>query len=217
MKHSLNTSNFLEAISSLSHSIVFLFLCIVHLQLSYLFLLFSGTLHSVGFIFPFIPCLFLLFFLAIFKWPVCLLYFLFFGMVLVHTSCTLSWTSIHSSSGTLSIKSNPLNLSLPLYNGWQVVLLDFWMYHRILYWSTMFLLKNTLIKCGDSFMGFPYMWSFVSLDAFKILFLWFLTVLLQCVLMKSSLDWTWRPMSISCIDINIYPQIWDTFSYYFFK
>ena len=101
--------------------------------------------------------------------------------------------------------------------GWQVFLLDFWMYHRILYRSTMFLLKNTLIKCSDSFMGFPYMWSFLSLDAFKILFLWFLTVLLQCILMKSSLDWTWRPMSIMCIDVNVYPQIWDTFSYSFFK
>ena len=48
MKCSLGISNFLD-ISSLSHSIVFLlFLCIVHLRrLSYLSLLFSGTLHSV--------------------------------------------------------------------------------------------------------------------------------------------------------------------------
>ena len=32
------------------------------------------------------------------------------GMVLVTTSCTMLWTSIHSPSGTLSTWSNPLNL-----------------------------------------------------------------------------------------------------------
>ena len=39
-----------------------------------------------------------------------LLHFFFLGMVLITASCTMSWTSIHSSSGTLSIRSNPLNL-----------------------------------------------------------------------------------------------------------
>ena len=34
----------------------------------------------------------------------------FLGMVLITAFCRVSWTSIHSSSGTLSIKSNPLNL-----------------------------------------------------------------------------------------------------------
>ena len=37
-------------------------------------------------------------------------------MVLITASCTMLWIFIHSSSGTLSIRSNPLNLSLPLYN-----------------------------------------------------------------------------------------------------
>ena len=70
IKYSLNTSNFLEEISSLSHSIVSLFLCIVQLRrLSYLFLLFSGTLHSVGYIFPFFPWLLPLFFSQIFVKP----------------------------------------------------------------------------------------------------------------------------------------------------
>ena len=50
---SLGISNFLEEISSLSHSIVFLIICIVHLgRLSYLSLLFYGTVHSDGYIFP---------------------------------------------------------------------------------------------------------------------------------------------------------------------
>ena len=47
MKCSLGISNFLEELSSLSDSIVFLFFCTVHLErLSYLSLLFFGTLHS---------------------------------------------------------------------------------------------------------------------------------------------------------------------------
>ena len=35
--------------------------------------------------------------------------FFFLGMVLITTSCTMSQTSVHSSSGFLSIKSHPLN------------------------------------------------------------------------------------------------------------
>ena len=40
------------------------------------------------------------------------LHFLFLGMVLIPVSCTTSRTSIHSSSGMLSIRSSPLNLFL---------------------------------------------------------------------------------------------------------
>ena len=36
------------------------------------------------------------------------LHFFFLGMVLITASCTMSWTSVHSSSGTL--RTNPLNL-----------------------------------------------------------------------------------------------------------
>ena len=38
--------------------------------------------------------------------------FFFLEMVLFPVFYTMSWTSVHSSSGTLSIRSNPLNLSL---------------------------------------------------------------------------------------------------------
>ena len=63
MKCSLGIFNFLEEISSLSFSIVFLFLCTDHWgRLSYLSFLFFGTLHSNGYIFPFLLCLLLLFF-----------------------------------------------------------------------------------------------------------------------------------------------------------
>jgi len=44
--------------------------------------------------------------------PVCFLHFFSMGMVLIPVSCTMSRTSFHSSSGTLSIRSRPLNLFL---------------------------------------------------------------------------------------------------------
>ena len=59
----------------LKRSIVFhillfsLFLCIVHLRRPYLSLLLSGTLHSVGYIFPFCLCRSLLFFSQLFVRP----------------------------------------------------------------------------------------------------------------------------------------------------
>ena len=40
------------------------------------------------------------------------LHFFFLGMVLIPVSDTMSWSSIHRSSGTLSIRSSPLNLFL---------------------------------------------------------------------------------------------------------
>jgi len=40
------------------------------------------------------------------------LHFFSMGMVLIPVSCTVSRTSIHSSSGTLSIRSSPLNQSI---------------------------------------------------------------------------------------------------------
>ena len=40
------------------------------------------------------------------------LYFFFLGMVVIPASYTMSRTSVHSSLGTLSIKTNPLNLFL---------------------------------------------------------------------------------------------------------
>ena len=61
-KCSLDVSHFLEEISSLSHSISFFYFCaFVYLRrLSYCSSLFSGTMHSVRYIFPFLLCLSLL-------------------------------------------------------------------------------------------------------------------------------------------------------------
>ena len=64
-------------------------------------------------IFPLLLCLSLLF-SAICKASsdnhFAFFHFFFLGSVLITASCTMSQTSIHSSSSTLSIRSNPLNL-----------------------------------------------------------------------------------------------------------
>ena len=75
-------SNFVEEISSLSHSIVFLYFIALFMLLSYLSWLFSGTLYSVGYIFPFLLCLcfssFLRYLYSLIRQPLCFLAFLFF-------------------------------------------------------------------------------------------------------------------------------------------
>ena len=113
----------LVSLSLLTRSLVFpillfssIFFCIDRWgRLSYLSLLFFGTLHSNGYSLSFPPLLFAsLFFTAIYKASsdshFAFLHFFFLGMVLIPVSCTMSRTSIHSYSGTLSIRSSPLNL-----------------------------------------------------------------------------------------------------------
>ena len=127
MKCILNISNFLERSLPFPFYCFLLFLRIVHLRRSsYCSLLFSGTLHVVGYIVPLgISFPFSLAFHFSYSSAICkalsdnhfaFLHFFIFGMILVSTSCTMLQTFVHSSSGTLSIGSNPLNPSLPLYN-----------------------------------------------------------------------------------------------------
>ena len=83
------------------------------LKKPFLFLLaLLWTLHSDGCIFPFLLCLLLLFFSQLFVRPpqTTILPFFSVGMVLIPASCTMSQSSAHSYSGTLFIRSNPLNL-----------------------------------------------------------------------------------------------------------
>jgi len=83
--YSLGISNFLEEISSSSHSIVFLyfFALITQEGFVYLSLLFFRTLHSDGYIFLFLLFLSLLFFSQLFVRPpqttILLFKFLFLG------------------------------------------------------------------------------------------------------------------------------------------
>ena len=82
-------------------------------RLPHLSLLFFGTLHSDVNIFPFLLCPLLLFFSQLFVRPhFTMLLFSRLGMVLITASYTMLWTSIHSSSDTVFIRSDPLNLFL---------------------------------------------------------------------------------------------------------
>ena len=81
---------------------------------SYLSVVLSGILHSVGYIFSFLLCLSLLFSI-IYKAPsdipfAFLHFFTPLGMVLVINSYTMLQTSVHNSLGTVSTRSSPLNL-----------------------------------------------------------------------------------------------------------
>ena len=116
MKCSLDISNFLEEISSLSHSTSFPSISL-HCLLKKAFLSPCYSLElcirlGVSFFFS-------LTFASLLSSVICkvssdnhltFLHFLFFGMVLVTASCTMLQASIDSSSGTLSTRSNPLNL-----------------------------------------------------------------------------------------------------------
>jgi len=116
MKCSLGISNFLEEISSLSHSIVFLYFFAPITEEGFLSLpaiLWNSAFKWVYLYFSPLPFTSLLF-TAICKTSsdnnFAFLHFFFLEMVLITASCTMSQTSIHSSSDTLSIRSNPLNL-----------------------------------------------------------------------------------------------------------
>ena len=116
MKCSLRIFNFLKEISSLSHSIFSLCFFVLIAE--------EGFLISPGY--PLELCiqmgvsfLFYLVFASLVFTAICkassdsyfvFLHFFFLGMVLIPVSCTMSWTSIHSSLGTLSVRSSSLNL-----------------------------------------------------------------------------------------------------------
>ena len=83
--------------------------------LSLLAILWNSAFKCVHLFFSPLPFTFL-HFTAIYKASsdnhFALLHFFFLGMVLITASCPMSWTSVHSSSDTLSIRCNPLNLLL---------------------------------------------------------------------------------------------------------
>ena len=113
---SLANSNFFEEISRPSNSLIFfyLFALFTYKVLLNLSVLCSGTLCSVGCIFPFSLAFQFSSFLGslqgLLRKPLCLLVFLFLGIALVTVSCTVLQISVHSSSGTLTTRSNPSNL-----------------------------------------------------------------------------------------------------------
>ena len=122
MKSSLVIWNFLEEISSLSHSIVFHFFPLITeegILVSLLALLWNSAFKWVYVSFsplPFTSLLFTAICKALSDNNFAFLHFFFLGMVLITASCTMSWTSVHSSLGTLSDIIPWIYLSLPLYN-----------------------------------------------------------------------------------------------------
>ena len=116
MKCPLGISDFLEEISSLSQSTLFLYFLHWSLRkafISLLAILWNAAFKWVYLSFSPLPLASLVF-SAICKASsenhFAFLHFYFLGMVLIIASCTMSQTSIHSSTGALSIRSNPLNL-----------------------------------------------------------------------------------------------------------
>ena len=111
MKYSLGISNFLEEISSLSHSIVLLYFFALTTEEGFLF----SPCYSLeiciqmGISFFFSFAFSSLLFSAICKTSsdnhFAFLHFFFLGTDLISASCTVSQTSVHSSSDTLSIRS----------------------------------------------------------------------------------------------------------------
>ena len=116
MKCSLGVSNFFEKISSLSHSIVFLdFFALITEEgflISPCYSLEPCVQIGISFLFSqlFASLLFTASCKASPDSHFALLLFFSMGMVLIPVSCTMSRTSVHGSSGTVSIRSSPLNL-----------------------------------------------------------------------------------------------------------
>ena len=108
MKCSLVISNFLEEISSLFHSVVFLYFFALITEEGFLIIpCYSLELCiqmgiSVFSPLPFTPLLFSAICKASSDNYFAFLRFFFLRMVLISASCTMSRTSVHSSSGTLS-------------------------------------------------------------------------------------------------------------------
>ena len=113
---------FLKKISSLSHSIVFLYFFALITEECFLtsscysleLCIQMGISFLFSFAFHFSP------FSDVCKSSSCkdfaFLHFFFLGIVLITASCTILWTSIHSSLGSLLGLILWIYLSLPLYN-----------------------------------------------------------------------------------------------------
>ena len=116
MKCSLGIPSFLEETSSLSDSIVFLYFFALITEVDspispcYTLELYTQTVYLSFSTLPITSFLFTAICKASSDNHCTFLHFFFLGKVLIPTSCTESQTSFHGSSGTLSIRSNPLNL-----------------------------------------------------------------------------------------------------------
>ena len=122
MKYSLGVSNFLEENSSLALSIVFLYLFALFTSEGFLIFPCNSLKLCIRVAYLSFSCLP---FTSLLLTAICkasldnhfaFLHFFFLGMVLITASCTISGTSIYTSSGTISDLIPWIYLSLPLYN-----------------------------------------------------------------------------------------------------
>ena len=122
MKCSLCISSFLEEISSLSHSVVFLYFFALITEEGFLISPCSSLELCMGISFVFSFAFHFPSFTAVCKASsdshFAFLHFFFLGMVLITVSCTMSGTSVHSSSGILSVRYIPLSLFLTSPDTW---------------------------------------------------------------------------------------------------
>ena len=121
MKCSLGISNFLEEISSLSHSIVFLYFFALIIEEGFLISpccsLELSIKMGISFLFSFAFCFssFHSYFKASLESHFAFLHFFFLGMFLIPLSCTMSRTSVRSSLDTLVYQILPLK-SIPQFH-----------------------------------------------------------------------------------------------------
>ena len=133
MKCSLGISNFLEENSSLSRSIVFCYFFALITEEGFLispcYSLDLCIQMGISFLspFPFASLLFSAICKASSDHHFAFLHLFFLGMVLITASCTMSQTSVHCSSGTLSDLIPWIYLSLPPYNHKGFDLAHIWM------------------------------------------------------------------------------------------
>ena len=173
MKCSLGFSNFLEETSSPSHSVVFLYFFALIPEEGFLISpCYSWNFVQMGILFLFSFAFHSLLISAIWKpsWDnhFAFLYFFFLGIVLITASCKMSWTCIHSSSGTLSDLIPWIYFSLPLYNRKGF---DLGLNNGLMVFPTFFNLSlNLAIRCSwskpQSTLGL------VFADYIKLLNLW---------------------------------------------
>ena len=108
MKCSLGIFNFLEKTSSLSHSIVFLYFFALITDKGFLIFSFYSLELCIQMVYlsfyplPFASLLFTAICKASSDSHFAILHFFFLRMVLIPVSCTMSQTSVHNSSDTLS-------------------------------------------------------------------------------------------------------------------
>ena len=206
MKYSPGIPNFLEEIYSLSHFLFSSFLCIYHGgSLSYLSLLFFGILHSDRYSFPFLLCLYLLSFSQLFVRPPQTTILPFCISLSWGWSCSLPLYNVmnlvYSSSGTLSMRTNPLSLFVTsLYNSEGFDLCHTWMIYLFSYFLQFksefcneFMICTTVIFWSYFcwlYRASPFLAAKNMINLILVLTIWWCPcIVISCVVGRGHLLW----------------------------